>query len=118
LAGDPATGTSADFPDNVTYLAGADVSVNKRLTVAFDVLGRYTIDSERLRREEFHALDGKSIIPNIVFEKDSFNALSGSIGLKANVRGRLLLDVNLLFALDTHGVRDKVTPLVGLEYAF
>jgi hypothetical protein len=34
------------------------------------------------------------------------------------VRGRLLLDVNLLFALDTHGVRDKVTPLVGLEYAF
>jgi hypothetical protein len=38
--------------------------------------------------------------------------------MKANVLQRLLLDVGLLFKLDEHGVRDKVTPLVGLEYAF
>ena len=29
-----------------------------------------------------------------------------------------VLDVNLLFKLDERGLRDKVTPLVGLEYAF
>ena len=58
------------------------------------------------------------MFPNIVFERDSFNALSGAIGLKANVFGRLLLDVNLLFKLDEHGLRDKVTPLIGLEYSF
>jgi hypothetical protein len=118
LAGDPATGTSADFPDLVGYSAGADVSVNPRLTLAFDVLGRYVIDSERLVPEQFHALDGQSVFPNISFTRDSFNALSGALGFKAMLLDRLLVDVNLLFNLDDHGLRDKVTPLIGVEYAF
>ena len=25
---------------------------------------------------------------------------------------------NLMFALDRHGLRDKITPLIGFEYAF
>jgi hypothetical protein len=118
LSGNPATGESADFPDLVTYAAGADVSVNPRLTVVFDMLGRYIIDTKRLVQEDFHALDGTSVFPNITFTNDSFNELSGSVGLKANVFGRLLLDANLLFRLDTNGLRDKLTPLVGLEYSF
>jgi hypothetical protein len=102
----------------VSYAAGADVSVNPRITLAFDVLGRYLIDAERLRMEEFHGLDGRSVFPNIAFSRDSYNALSGSVGLKGNVFGRFLVDVNLLFALDDNGLRDKVTPLIGLEYSF
>jgi len=118
LAGNPATGESGSFPDQVNYGVGADVSVNSRLTIAFDVLGRYLIDAERLHAQDFHGLDGQSTFPNIVFATDSYNALSGSIGLKGNVFGRLLLDVNLLFKLDENGLRDKVTPLIGLEYSF
>jgi hypothetical protein len=118
LAGNPASGQSGDFPDQAAYAAGADVSVNPRLTLAFDLLGRYIMKSERVTRQQFHALDGRSVFPNIVFNRDSFNALSGTFGVKANVLQRLLLDVSVLFKLDEHGVRDKVTPLVGLEYAF
>jgi hypothetical protein len=118
LAGNPAAGESADFPDQVTYAAGADLAVNAHLTIAFDLLGRYVIRSERLVREDFHALDGTSVFPNVGFSRDSFNALSGTLGLKANVLERLLLGVNLLFKLDEHGLRDKVTPLIGVEYAF
>lgn len=118
LAGNPATGESADFPDQVTYAAGADVAVNSRATLAFDMLGRYSIGAERLSSETFVARDGVSRLPNIVFARDSFNALSGSVGLKVNLGGRLLLDGNLLFALDDHGVRDRVTPLLALEYGF
>lgn len=118
LAGDPARGVSADFPDQVTYAAGADVSVSSRLTVAFEVLGRYMIDAERLRREQFAALDGRSVFPSIGFSRTSFNVLNGAIGFKAAIAERLLLDVNLLFNLNERGLRDKVSPLVGLEYAF
>ena len=118
LAGNPASGESGDFPDQIGYAAGADVSMHPRLTFAFDVLGRYILKSERLTLEQFHALDGKSVFPNIVFSRDSFNALSGTFGVKANLLQRLLLDVAVLFKLDEHGVRDKVTPLIGLEYAF
>jgi hypothetical protein len=118
LAGNPATGTSADFPNQATYAAGADVSASSRLTLSFDVLGRRLINAERLNRVEFHALDQRSVYPNIAFSRQSFNEVSGAVGLKINLLERLLVDANLLFALDDHGVRDKVTPLVGFEYAF
>jgi len=118
LAGNPSTGESAHFPDQVSYGIGGDVSVNPRVTLAFDLLGRYIIDAERLQHQTFQALDGRTTFPNIVFTKDSFNALSGSIGFKANMFGRMLLDMNVLFKLDEHGLRDKVTPLFGIEYSF
>ena len=109
---------SADFPDQVVYSGGFDVAATSHVTMAFDILGRYMIDAERLVPQDFHALDGRSVFRNISFSKTSFNALSGSIGVKTNLFGRLLLDANLLFALDAHGVRDKVTPLLGFEYSF
>jgi hypothetical protein len=118
LAGNPSTGTSADFPDQVQYAIGADVAVNRHFTLAFDLLGRYIISAERLRREDFHALDGTSVFPNVTFSPDSFQMLNGAMGAKVNVFGRLLVDANLLFSLDSHGVRDKVTPLIGFEYSF
>jgi hypothetical protein len=118
LAGNPATGEREHFPDHASYAVGADVSVNPRLTVAFDLIGQYFIDAERLRSDQFHALDERSLFPNVVFTRDSFNALSGSIGMKANLLQRLIVDVNLLFKIDEHGLRDRVTPLVGLEYSF
>lgn len=118
LAGNPARGETADFPDQIGYAAGADVSVNPRVTLAFDLLGVYVINAERLRRESFRALDGRSVFPNIVFTRDSMNSLSGASGLKVSLLDRLLVDLNVLFKLDEHGLRDKVTPLVGIEYAF
>jgi len=118
LAGNPSSGTSADFPDQVQYAFGADVAVDRHFTLAFDLLGRYIISAERLRREDFHALDGTSVFPNVTFSPDSFQMLNGAIGAKVNVFGRLLVDANLLFSLDSHGVRDKITPLIGFEYSF
>jgi hypothetical protein len=118
LAGNPASGEASHFPDQVAYNMGADVVVTPRLTMAFDILGRYFINAERLRQETFHGLDGVSTFPNIVFAEDSYNTLGGSIGLKANLVDRLLLDFNMLFKLDENGLRDKVTPLIGLEYSF
>jgi len=118
LSGNPSTGDSADFPDQFTYAVGADLSANEHLTLAFDVLGRYLINTQRISPDTFHALDGKSTFRNITFSEASYNTLSGAVGLKINIVDRLLLDANLLFALDSHGVRDKVTPLLGFEYSF
>jgi hypothetical protein len=117
LAGDPVTGQSGDLPDQVVYAAGADIGTG-RLTVVFDVLGRYLIDAERIVMEDFHARDGHSIFPSLGFSHQSFNLLSGATGIKINAFGRLLVTGNLLFALDDHGIRARVTPLIGLEYGF
>jgi hypothetical protein len=118
LAGNPATGESGDFPDNIGYAAGAEIGATPRITLAFDLLGRYTIDAERLKQEPFLARDNRSTFPNISFTHDSFNSLSGTAGVKAMVADRLLLTGNVLFSLDEHGVRDRVTPMLGVEYSF
>jgi len=118
LGGDPGTGLSEDLPDVGVYSAGAVIEIHPRVTAAVDVLGRYIIDSPKLRRQDFLALDGTSVFPNITFTSGSINELSAAAGLKVNVVGRLLVDVNLLVRLNSVGLRDKISPLVGLEYAF
>jgi hypothetical protein len=117
LAGDVATGTKQDLPDQVQYAVGVDIGVSKRLTLAFDFLGTYVIDSPRLVRETFTAANGQSF-PQIGFVTESYNLANGAAGLKFNPVGRLLVDFNVLFKLDSAGLRDDVTPLVGIEYAF
>jgi len=118
LGGDPGSGMSADLPDVGTYSAGAVVAIHPRVTAAMDVVGRYVIDSSRLQPQDFHALNGTSVFPNITFTSGSFNELSAAAGVKLNLFGRLLLDLNLLMPLNSAGLRDKVSPLVGIEYAF
>ena len=48
----------------------------------------------------------------------SFNEINAAAGFKVNVFGRLLVDLNVLVRLNNEGLRDKISPLVGLEYAF
>ena len=117
LAGDVATGQKEDLPDQVQYAVGADIGVTKRLTLAFDFLGTYVIDSPRLVRETFTAANGQAF-PQIGFVTESYNLANGAAGLKFNPVGRLLIDFNVLFKLDSAGLRDNVTPLFGIEYAF
>jgi len=118
LAGDIDAGVSEDLPDVAVYAVGAVVAVHPRVTLALDVLGRYIIDSPRVRLSDFHALDGRSVFPNITFDTGSINELSSAAGLKINIAGRLILNTNLLMRLNSAGLRDKISPLVGIEYAF
>jgi hypothetical protein len=118
LGGGPGAGESRDLPDVVRYSAGAAIELHPRVTLAGDVLGRWIIDSPRLSSQTFHALDGVTTFPDIAFRKDSLNELSAATGLKINILNRLLVNANLLFRLNSVGLVDKVSPLLGLEYAF
>ena len=118
LAGDPATGETGDLPDQAFYTIGADFALGSRFTFAVDLVGQYVIDSPRVGVEEFLAQNGQSRFQNLVFTQDSFNEMSGAVGFKLNAFENLLIDFNLLFNIDNNGLRDKVTPLVGVEYAF
>jgi hypothetical protein len=118
LAGDATTGEATKLPDQAFFVAGADFGVGSRFTFVVDVLGNYFIDTPRMQRTEFRALDKVSVFPNITFITDSFLVLNGAVGCKVNVAGELLLDFNLLFNLNDNGLQDKVTPLMGMEYSF
>lgn len=117
LAGNVAQGESADLADQMFYTVGADMPVGSRVTVAFDVLGRVFLDAPRVQREEFRSLNGVSTFPNIRFTNQTFTEHDGAVGIKLNIAGELLIDFNVLFRLDDNGLRDKVTPPIGVEYA-
>jgi hypothetical protein len=118
LAGAAQAGESRDLPDVVRYSAGGAVELHPRVTLAVDLVGRWVIDSPRLSRQTFRALDGRTEFADIAFRKGSLHELSAATGFKLNIVDRLLLNGNLLFRLNSAGLMDKVSPLIGLEYAF
>jgi hypothetical protein len=128
LAGDVLTGTKGHLANNLFYTVGADVGVNKRLTLAFDLLGQRVFGATRVAMDtpftspvaEIPA-PGVTIQQNyqqIVIRTGSFNMISGSAGFKVQVAGNLLLTANALFQLNNDGLKAKVVPLVGLSYTF
>lgn len=118
LAGDVTKDQKGDLPDQAVLEAGVDVSAGKKLTLAFEFLGRRVIDGDRLAADTFRALNGRSVFPNIRFFRGSYSIADGAVGLKANPGGNLLVNLNVLFKLNDTGLRDRVTPLFGIEYSF
>jgi hypothetical protein len=119
LAGDVTTDVKGDLPDELWFVAGADVGIDKRLSIAFDVLGHHSTDAPRLSSSTFTAAGSPAeSFSDIAFSVGSLNVVTGAFGLKANIAGSLLVTFNLQFKLNDAGVQAKVTPLVGLEYAF
>jgi hypothetical protein len=108
-----------DLPDELLYIVGADVGVEKRLSIAFDVLGRFSSDAPKLLSSTFIvAGPPQQSFPDIAFTQTSLNLLNGSFGFKANLVSTLLITFNLQFKLNDAGVRAKVAPLIGMEYGF
>jgi len=117
LAGDPMTGTEGDLPDQFLYVAGLDVGLHPKVTVAFDFLGQRVIDSQRVQFGTYSS-DGFTS-PNITFIRDqSFNQNSGAASVKLNPVRQLLVDFSLIFTLNDAGLRDNLTPIVGASYTF
>ena len=119
LAGDITAGVKGDLPNELSYVFGADVGVERRLSIAFDVLGRYWSNAQRLSSSTFtvSSVSPPQTFDDVAFRVGALNVVSGSFGLKANIAGTLAT-FNLEFELNDAGLRTKVTPLVGLEYSF
>jgi hypothetical protein len=119
LAGDVANDVKEDLPDQFLYVVGVDVGLARWLTLAADILGQRVIDAPRLLPDTFTALTGPGTWPNTRFEEaSSYTLTNGAIGLKVNPGASLLLNFNVLLKLDNGGLRDKITPLVGIAYTF
>lgn len=119
IAGQSGTGLSRDLPDAAVFSAGGALEVHPRLTLALDVLGRVVFDAPRVARSTFRGLDAAgSTFPDIAFKQGTLRELNAATGFKLNLGDRLIVSGNLLFQLNAAGLRDKVSPLLGVEYTF
>jgi len=120
LAGDVRSHTRADLPDQLQIAGGTEAVMNPHVTLVFDVLAQRVLDSPRLQTFPFVASGpaGTVSLEDLAFVSQNFWSTSGSVGLKANLAGRLLINCNLRFALNHAGLTDRLTPLIGMEWAF
>jgi hypothetical protein len=120
LAGDVRAGTEADLPDQFQYAVGSDIAVNQRFSMVFDLLGQRVLNSPRLSVYTLHATGqaGSADLPDIRFSTDSYWVTDASLGFKANVASRLLVNFNMRFNVGDKGLADRVAPLIGIEWSF
>ncbi|MFN7924644.1 MAG: hypothetical protein U0Q16_31365 [Bryobacteraceae bacterium] len=117
LAGSAIDRQKAKLPNEISYVAGADIGVTAKFTVAGDIFGLYRPNSERAQLQPFVAANGVAF-PNIAFHHGSIHQKKAALGFKVNAVGNLILAFNILFHLDQQGLRGRMVPLVSASYLF
>jgi len=120
LAGDPSSQVADDLPDRLLLALGFDTRVNERLTLAFDFLTERVMNSPQLVLTPFIASGdlGTRVFQDLSFRSNPYFMNNGSAGLKVALREGLLVNVNMRFTAGGEGLTDRLTPLIGIEYAF
>ncbi len=100
--------SSSDLANEFFFRSGFDWPMIKQVTFAFDLLGRLAINNDQ----------PKAGRPPGSSETSGDLILDAAIGVKANPWRNVLLLVNGLVALNDAGLRDTITPLIGVEVGF
>jgi hypothetical protein len=114
------------LPDEINYTAGFDAALHRRVTFTADIIGRTLRKFDRIVRVEkewefTHGFGGPvetTTISDYQLQKDNLNMLLGSVGLKLNPFGKLLISGNVLLSQGKRGLQDYVTPVVSIDYTF
>lgn len=124
LALTSSAGSQLNLPSSLLYSGGVDMRVNKRFTIAGELLGQYVINGPRISlvntpiNPGTGCTGGLSCTKAVKLLTSSYAMDNGGIGFKYNPFKGLLITGNALFKLDDAGLRSKVVPLVGISYRF
>jgi Putative MetA-pathway of phenol degradation len=100
--------SKSDLANEFFFRSGFDWPMIKQVTFAFDLLGRLAINNDQ----------PKAGRPPGSNETSGDFILDAAIGVKVNPWRNVLLLVNGLVALNDAGLRDTITPLIGVEVSF
>jgi hypothetical protein len=107
--------------DQIQFALGTEYEVSPRLTAIVDVLGRYQRGGGRVGYQPL-------FFPDNLFDVQGADALVGIPfgystvtlvpGVKWNFHERALLTGNVLVPVTDSGLRDRVTPVIGIDWGF
>ena len=116
------------FPDEFNYAAGVELVVEPRVTVIADLVGRNLRNAGRLdlvsKTFQFQpAGNPPPPIGSMQFDEfeprsGSLNLLYGTAGVKFSPKGNFLISASVLFPLTDSGLKNRLTTIVGMDYAF
>jgi hypothetical protein len=101
-------GDTSKIENEFFYKVGFDWAALSRVTVAVDLLGRHILDNKRPKA-------GRPLGSTEISDSDIINA---AFGVKINPWQNLLVLLNVLIPLNDTGLRDDITPLIGIEWSF
>jgi hypothetical protein len=105
----------------VAYDGGIEWAGSDRLTVNGELMGRVIQDGGRLGYRELPLLGNPFGIRSASVasvDPRGLHRVSAAGGVKWNFAGTALLTANILLPLNDAGLRDKLTPIVGLDWGF
>jgi hypothetical protein len=125
----PLTAADLEVPDEINYTAGFVLAAHPRVSLSADFIGRTLLDVNRFALVDqsfnYRTTTGGPLQAQtysdgvgITQSQGRLNLFLGVAGIKVNLTRTLLLTANVLFPLSDDGLRPKVTPVVGLDYAF
>ena len=116
-----------ELPEEIGFTLGFSAALHPRVTVFSDVVWRTLLDANQLLRDStthqlrrFGEAEIRSVERAVLrTQQDDLNLILGSLGIKVNITGELLLTANLALSLGEEGLRDEdVVPLLGVDYSF
>jgi hypothetical protein len=105
----------------IVYSGGVEWAASDRLTVNGEFTGRDVKDGGRLAYRDVAYGPNPFGITRFSLASVSpagLRQLSAGAGVKWNFAGAALLNANILFPLDDTGLRDSMTPVIGLDWGF
>jgi hypothetical protein len=114
-----------NLADELNYTLGTQVVASPKLTVTADLIGRNLRNQGRLVEQPrtFNYADvagnrGSTTVSEFARQAGNLDLVLGAAGVKFNVSGNLLISADVLFPLTQAGIRDRITPVIGFDYAF
>jgi len=111
--------TLLSIKDQVQYSGGVEYQQGSRLTLLFDVLGRYQKGGGQVGYQEFGFPANRTNVSGaeaLVAVPGGYNTVLIAPGLKWNVYRALLVTANVLIAATDGGLTDRVTPVIGVDF--
>ena len=107
--------------DQVQYAGGVEYEVHPRLTLVADVIGRYQRAAGGVGYQSFNFPANPSNVRGVtalVAVPNGVHSMLLAPGAKWNVFQRALLTAHMLVSITKSGLRDLVTPVVGVDWGF
>ncbi len=104
-------------PWDFNYSGGVDLIAGSRATVTADLVGRTRWNSAEFG-DQFQPDRFATFFTVLDPGGHALTQVLGAVGVKLNVVGTLLLNVNALVQLNRSGLASRVATVVGFDYAF
>jgi hypothetical protein len=118
VVSDSAPNTSVTARHEYQFDGGLEFEAVPKLTLLIDVLGGGVLGGGRVGFGSVTNTSGLTGSQGLVALNEGTRRIDIAPGLKANLKGKLLISLGALIALRDNGLHARVTPVAGIDLTF